>query len=97
DLVTGVQTCALPISPSLEETKRRAVAVEAGFEPFVPRVTMTRPVLAAAATMVYLVTGEAKADAVTRAFADPPDPATPASLIRGRSEERRAGEQGGGR
>ena len=52
-------------------------------EPFVPRVTMTRPVLAPARTMLYLVTGESKAEAVKRAFADPPSPATPASLVRG--------------
>jgi 6-phosphogluconolactonase/glucosamine-6-phosphate isomerase/deaminase len=30
------------------------------------------------------VTGEAKADAVRRAFAEPPSAATPASLIRSR-------------
>jgi 6-phosphogluconolactonase/glucosamine-6-phosphate isomerase/deaminase len=53
-------------------------------EPFVPRVTMTRPVLAAARTMIYLVTGKVKAEAVERAFARPPSPATPASLVRGR-------------
>ena len=35
--------------------------------------------------LVYLVTGEAKAAAVKAAFADEPSPATPASLIRGRT------------
>ena len=52
-------------------------------EPYVARVTMTRPVLAAARQMVYLVTGEKKAEAVERAFAQEPSPATPASLVRG--------------
>ena len=52
-------------------------------EPHVPRVTMTRPVLAAARELVYLVTGENKAEAVERAFAQPPSTATPASLVRG--------------
>jgi 6-phosphogluconolactonase len=73
-----------PNAPALEEAERHAVAAEAGMEPFVPRVTMTRPVLGAAETMVYLVSGEAKAEAVERAFAKPPSPDTPASLVRGR-------------
>jgi 6-phosphogluconolactonase len=80
----GHTASLFPYAPALDETRRRAVAAEAGVEPFVPRVTMTRPVLAAAETMVYLVTGEAKADAAARAFAGQPDPATPASLVRGR-------------
>jgi 6-phosphogluconolactonase len=79
----GHTASLFPNAPALDETERRAVAVEAGLEPFVPRVTMTRPVLAAARTMVYLVTGEAKAEAVERAFAGPPSPDTPASLVRG--------------
>ena len=33
--------------------------------------------------MVYLVTGEGKAEAVGRAFAEEPSPDTPASLVRG--------------
>jgi 6-phosphogluconolactonase/glucosamine-6-phosphate isomerase/deaminase len=36
-----------------------------------------------ARTLVYLATGQGKADAVRRAFADEPSPATPASLVRG--------------
>jgi 6-phosphogluconolactonase len=73
-----------PNSPSLDEQKRRAVAAEAKLEPFVPRVTMTPPVFAAAELLVYLVRGDDKAEAVHRAFADHPSPETPASLIRGR-------------
>ena len=46
---------------------------------------MTPPVFAACGLLVYLVTGEAKAEAVRRAFADEPSPATPASLVRGRT------------
>jgi 6-phosphogluconolactonase/glucosamine-6-phosphate isomerase/deaminase len=48
----------------------------------VERVTMTLPVLSGAAQVVYLVLGEAKAEAVKRAFAGRADPAVPASLLR---------------
>ncbi len=81
----GHTASLFPNAPALDETQRRAVAAEAGMEPFVPRVTMTRPVLAAARMMLYLVTGESKADAVKRAFADEPSPDTPASLVRGQT------------
>jgi 6-phosphogluconolactonase len=80
----GHTASLFPNAPALDEAERRAVAAEAGLEPFVPRVTMTRPVLAAAETMLYLVTGDGKADAVERAFAKPPSPSTPASLVRGK-------------
>jgi 6-phosphogluconolactonase len=80
----GHTASLFPNAPSLDETGRRAVAAEAGLEPFVPRVTMTRSVLASVETMLYLVTGEAKAEAAERAFAREPSPDTPASLVRGR-------------
>jgi 6-phosphogluconolactonase len=79
----GHTASLFPNAPALDETERRAVSAEAGLEPFVPRVTMTRPVLAEARTMVYLATGEGKAEAVRRAFAAEPSPDTPASLVRG--------------
>jgi 6-phosphogluconolactonase len=71
-------------APALEERDRRAVAAEPGLEPLVARVTLTPPVFAATGLLVYLVTGAAKAEAVRRAFAEEPSPATPASLVRGR-------------
>ena len=79
----GHTASLFPNAPTLDADDRRAVAAEAGMEPFVPRVTMTRPVLAAAREMIYLVTGAKKAEAVERAFGQPPSPATPASLVRG--------------
>ena len=80
----GHTASLFPNAPALDERERRAVAAEPGLEPFVPRVTMTPPVFAAAGLVVYLATGEAKAEPVRRAFAEEPSPATPASLIRGR-------------
>jgi len=81
----GHTASLFPHSPALEVVDRRAVAAEAGLDPFVPRITLTPPVFAATATLVYLVVGEGKADAARRAFAEPPSPATPASLVRGRT------------
>ena len=46
----------------------------AKLEPFVERVTLTIPVLCSAPEVVFIVTGEAKAEAVERAFARPPGP-----------------------
>ena len=79
----GHTASLFPNAPALDETQRRAVVAEAGLEPFVPRVTMTRPVLDAARVVVYLATGEGKAEAIERAFAGGPSPETPASLVRG--------------
>ncbi len=57
-----------PGAPTLEERERRVVAAEAGHEPFVPRVTLTLPVLCAGRSVLFLVTGEEKADAARGAF-----------------------------
>jgi 6-phosphogluconolactonase len=81
----GHTASLFPHSPALEERERAAVPVEAAFEPFVPRVTLTIPILSTAELVVFLVVGEDKADAVARAFGGPPDPATPASLVRSAS------------
>jgi 6-phosphogluconolactonase len=80
----GHTASLFPNADALDEQDRRAVATEAGLEPFVARVTMTRPLFEAAGVLVYLATGVAKARAVRRAFAEEPSPATPASLVRGR-------------
>jgi len=71
-----------PNQPTLAETERRVVGAEAHLEPFVDRITVTLPVLRAARELLFLVAGADKADAVARAFAGEPSPATPASLAR---------------
>jgi 6-phosphogluconolactonase len=75
----GHTASLFPNDPALEEHERKAVAVR---RPDVARVTLTLPVLSAAPLIVFLATGEDKADAVRRAFLDPPSPATPSSLVR---------------
>ena len=72
-----------PDEPTLDETERKAIGATAKLEPLVDRITLTLPALCAARTVVFLVTGEGKANAVRRAFADKPSPATPGSLVRG--------------
>jgi 6-phosphogluconolactonase len=79
----GHTASLFPGAEALREEDRRAVAAAPGLEPLVPRVTMTPPLFTAALLLVYLVTGEAKAEAVRRAFAELPDERTPAGLVRG--------------
>jgi 6-phosphogluconolactonase len=78
----GHTASLFPGQPTLQERERRAIPAEAKLEPFVERVTLTLPVLSSAPEVVFIVTGEEKAEAVGRAFAQPPGPETPASLIR---------------
>jgi 6-phosphogluconolactonase len=73
-----------PDAPGLRERERLAIAAEAGLEPFVPRVTMTPAMLAEADCVLFLITGEQKAEAVKRAFEEPPSDETPSSRIRSR-------------
>jgi 6-phosphogluconolactonase len=78
----GHAASLFPNAPTLEERERRAVPAEAGLEPLVERVTMTVPVLSSAPLVLFIVTGAEKAEAAERAFARPPGPETPSSLIR---------------
>ncbi|MEA2331565.1 MAG: 6-phosphogluconolactonase [Thermoleophilaceae bacterium] len=77
--------CSLfPGDDALGERERPVVGVEApGMAPLVSRITLTLPVVNAARSIVFLVTGEDKADAVARAFSGRPDPMAPASLVDG--------------
>jgi 6-phosphogluconolactonase len=78
----GHTASLFPGSPALDERERRAVAVP---HEDVERVTMTLPMLCGARVVSFLALGEAKADAVAQAFAGPPDPQVPASLVRSQS------------
>lgn len=80
----GHTASLFPRQSTLREHERLVVAVpEAGLEPFVPRVSLTVKALTASQRIVFLASGESKADAIAAAFgahADP-DPAVPASLL----------------
>jgi 6-phosphogluconolactonase len=71
-----------PNAHTLAEHERRVLGAEAGLEPFVDRITLTLPALNGARELLFLVTGEGKADAAARALAGSPDRATPGSLAR---------------
>ena len=75
----GHTASLFPNAPALGERERRAVAVH---REDIDRVTMTLPVLRAAETVLFVALGDDKAEAVRRAFAAPPGPETPASLLR---------------
>jgi 6-phosphogluconolactonase len=70
-----------PNAPTLRQRKR-VLPAEAGLEPFVDRVTLSLPALKGAREVLFVISGESKADAVRRAFAEKPAPETPASLVR---------------
>jgi 6-phosphogluconolactonase len=80
-----VHTCSLfPGDDALGERERPVVGVETpGMAPLVPRITLTLPTVNASRQIVFLVTGEDKADAVARAFSGRRDPMAPASLVEG--------------
>ena len=72
-----------PGQDTLKVKDRLAVGVErAGFEPYVPRVSLTLPVINSARSVVFLVAGKEKAEAVARAFGGEPTPDAPGSLVR---------------
>jgi 6-phosphogluconolactonase len=71
-----------PEQPTLDEVERRVIGSEAKLEPYVDRITLTLPVLRNTRELLFLVTGESKADAARRAFAGEPSKATPGSLVR---------------
>jgi 6-phosphogluconolactonase len=80
-----VHTCSLfPGDDALGERERPVVGVKTpGMAPLVPRITLTLPAVNASRQIVFLVTGEDKADAVAKAFSGRRDPMAPASLVEG--------------
>src|SRR5436190_2104221 len=78
--------CVAP-DPELGIKDRNGAGVEhPGMAPLVPRITLTLPVLNAGARVVFLVSGEEKAEAVARAFNGRPNPDAPSSLLEPRGE-----------
>jgi 6-phosphogluconolactonase len=77
--------CSLfPGDDALGERERCVVGVETpGMAPLIARITLTLPVVNASREIVFLVTGEDKAEAAQRVFSGPPDPRTPGSLVEG--------------
>ena len=71
-----------PNFPTLDVTGRDVVGSDAGYEPFVDRISLTLPRLCATDELLFLVAGEDKADAVALAFAGGPSPRTPGSRAR---------------
>jgi 6-phosphogluconolactonase len=80
-----VHTCSLfPGDDALAERERPVVGVETpGMAPLVSRITLTLPAVNASNQIVFLVTGDDKADAVAKAFSGRRDPMAPASLVEG--------------
>jgi len=77
-----------PGKPEVEERRRLVAGVEyAGWDPFIPRISLTLPALNAGRRVIFLVTGADKADAMKRAFGDPPDPVSPGGMVRPRAGE----------
>jgi 6-phosphogluconolactonase len=75
----GHTASLFPGSQKLEKKKRWVVGVpEAGFEPFVPRVTLTFPTLASTREMLFLVSGSGKREVLTRVLAGADVPAAQA-------------------
>jgi 6-phosphogluconolactonase len=73
----GHTASLFPGQATLDEQERWVVGVpEAGLAPFVPRVTLTLPALAATREMLFLVDGEGKRGVMARVLAGADLPAT---------------------
>ena len=71
-----------PNFPTLDVTGRDVVGTDPGLEPLVDRISMTLPRLCNTRELLFLVTGEDKAEAAERALAGKPSHLTPGSLAR---------------
>jgi len=67
----GHTASLFPDYPAIEETQRWVVGVpQAHVEPFVPRVTLTLPVLASSREMLFEISGSEKREVLTRVLGD---------------------------
>ena len=71
-----------PNFPTLDITSRDVIGSQSGYEPFIDRISMTLPRLCNTHELLFLATGDDKAEAVVHAFGDKPSHATPGSLAR---------------
>lgn len=80
----GHTASLFPGSPALDESERWVVGVEHNRPPppLVDRVTFTLPLINAAADVVFLVTGENKAERLLQVFKDDAEPALPAQRVK---------------
>jgi 6-phosphogluconolactonase len=78
-----------PHAPTLRQRKR-VLPAEPGWEPYVDRVTLSVPTLRSAREILFVVSGEQKADVARRAFVEEPSEDTPSSLVRAQSGRTRA-------
>jgi 6-phosphogluconolactonase len=81
----GHTASLFPGSPALRARRRKVRPVpEAGQPPYVPRLTLTLPALAASREICFLAAGASKARAVSHVFREPPrgTDAVPASRVR---------------
>jgi 6-phosphogluconolactonase len=62
----GHTASLFPGQPTLEERARWCIAAEPKLDPFVPRMTLTFPVLESCRASAFLVTGESKVDMLDR-------------------------------
>jgi 6-phosphogluconolactonase len=70
-----------PARPELEERELTVVPVDVpGLAPLVPRISLSLPVINAARSIIFLVTGAGKAEAVAHAMAGPAS-GVPAGLV----------------
>jgi len=75
--VDGHTASLFPHAPALDEKERWVVDVEkAGLEPFVPRVTLTFPLLASTREMLFLVSGRDKSEILGRVLSGEDLPAS---------------------
>jgi 6-phosphogluconolactonase len=71
-----------PNQPTLDESTRKVIGAEAHLDPYVDRVSLTLPTLRSGGAVLFIVTGDNKAEKAALAFRGDPDRSTPASLVR---------------